>query len=159
MISMERLLTTEKESLLELSRNLETEDISHLVEWLTEKDDRLRYNSLLLLEHRSEEYDDVYPYWDIFRVTVRQCIQSLGKIVAYRTDLHNKIANELISIDIMNIRPSMRKLVLIDILHILAIIKKHQPSEKVDTYIFKALTGGLLDKKAVKQIELMLWAI
>jgi hypothetical protein len=36
------------------------------------------------------------------------------------------------------------------------LIRKHQTSEEIDAYIFKALTGGLLDKKAIKQIELML---
>ena len=202
MINIERLFTIEKENLLEFSKTLEAEDISQLVELLTEKDDKLRYHSLLLLEHRSEEYDDVYPFWDIFYkklrstnsyqrsigvmliaanvkwdrenridiiiddylrilddekpITVRQCIQSLGKIVAYRTNLHNKVVNELISIDIMDIKPTMRKLILIDILNILVLIKKHHTSEEIDTYIFKALTGGLLDKKAIKQIELML---
>ncbi|NBJ15228.1 MAG: hypothetical protein FNP40_06590 [Dehalobacter sp. 4CP] len=201
MINIERLLTIKKENLLEFSKTLEAEDISQLVELLTEKDDKLRYHSLLLLEHRSEEYDDVYPFWDIFceklkstnsyqksigvmliatnvkwdrenriditiddylrilddekPITVRQCIQSLGKIVTYRTNLHNKVANELISIDIMDIKPTMRKLILIDILNILLLIKKNDTSEEIDTYIFKALTGGLLDKKAIKQIELM----
>lgn len=201
MIIIESLIT-EKENLLEISKTLEPEDLSRLVEWLTEKDDKLRYHSLLLLENRSEEYDDVYPFWDHFieklksknsyqrsigviliaanvkwdrdnkidttindylktlddekPITVRQCIQSLSKIVSYRTNLHNIIANELISIDIMDVKPTMRKLILFDILNILVLIKKHQTSEKIDTYIFKALTGGLLDKKAIKQIELIL---
>ncbi|AOT72460.1 hypothetical protein [Geosporobacter ferrireducens] len=202
MINLERLFTIEKENLLEFSKTLKAEDISQLVEWLTVKDDKLRYHSLLLLEHRSEEYNDVYPFWDIFceklrstnsyqrsigvmliaanvkwdrenkikitiddylrilddekPITVRQCIQSLKKIVAYRIDLHNKVASELISIDIMNIKPTMRKLILVDILNILVLIKKHNTSEEIDTYIYQALTGELLDKKAIKQIELML---
>lgn len=202
MINIDSLLDIEKENMGEFSKTLEAEDISRLVEWLTEKDDKLRYNSLLLLEHRSEEYDDVYPYWDIFcqklrstnsyqrsigviliaanvkwdkenkiditiddylkivydekPITVRQCIQSLSKIVPYRANLHNKIANELMSIDIMDVKPTMRKLVLIDILNILVLIKKHHTSEEIDSYVIKALTGGLLDKKAIKQIESML---
>ncbi len=202
MINIERLLTIEKENLLEFSKTLEAKDLSQLVECLTEKSDKLRYHSLQLLQHRSEEYDDVYPFWDVFcqklrstnsyqrsigvmliaanvkwdrenkidttindylrvlnderPITVRQCIQSLGKIVTYRTILHTKIAQELISIDIMNIKPTMRKLILTDILNILVLIKKHYTSEEIDTYIFKALTAGLLDKKAIKQIELML---
>lgn len=202
MINIEKLVTFNKEDLLEFSKTLEKEDISQLVEWLSEKDDKLRYHSLLLLEHRSEEYDDVYPFWDVFceklrstnsyhrsigvmliaanvkwdrenkidttindylrilddekPITVRQCIQSLGKMVTYRTSLNNKVANELISIDIMGVKPTMRKLILIDILNILVLIRKHQTSEEIDAYIFKALTGGLLDKKAIKQIELML---
>lgn len=202
MINIERLLTIEKENLLEFSKTLEAKDLSQLVEYLTEKSDKLRYHSLQLLQHRSEEYDDVYPFWDVFcqklrstnsyqrsigvmliaanvkwdrenkidttindylrvlnderPITVRQCIQSLGKIVTYRTILHTKIAQELISIDIMDIKSTMRKLILTDILNILVLIKKHHTSEEIDTYIFKALTAGLLDKKAIKQIELML---
>ncbi|HHW31972.1 MAG TPA: hypothetical protein GXX20_09925 [Clostridiaceae bacterium] len=181
---------------------IETVDISQLVEWLNEKDDKLRYNSLLLLEHLSEEYDDVYPFWDIFceklrstnsyqrsigvrliaanvkwdrenkidiiiddylrilndekPIMVRQCIKSLGKIVTYRTNLHNKVANGLIFIDIMSIKPTMRKLILTDILNILLLIKKFCSSEEIDKYITNALTGGLLDKKTIKQLELML---
>ena len=202
MFNIESLLTIDKENLLGFSKTLEAEDIPQLVEWLTEENDKLRYHSLLLLEHRSEKYDDVYPFWDIFceklrntnsyqrsigvmliaanvkwdrknkiditindylkilddekPITVRQCIQSLSKIVIYRTNLHNKIANELIYIDIMYHKSTMRKLILLDILNILVLIKKHQTSEEIDTYIFKALTGGLLDKKAIKQIEYML---
>ncbi|HHW46938.1 MAG TPA: hypothetical protein GXX17_08585 [Clostridiales bacterium] len=202
MITIEKLISIKKENLLKFSKTLEEEDISQLVEWLTEKDDKLRYNSLLLLEHRSEEYDDVYPFWDIFceklrstnsyqrsigvmliaanvkwdrenridniiddylrilydekPITVRQCIQSLDKIVTYRTNLHNKVANELISIDIMGFKPTMRKLVLYDILNILVLIRKHNSSDEIDTYIIRALTGGLLDKKTIKQIELNL---
>ncbi|AET67843.1 hypothetical protein Desor_2241 [Desulfosporosinus orientis DSM 765] len=202
MIIIERLFTIGKENLLEFSKTLQAGDISQLVEWLNEKDDKLRYHSLLLLERRSEEYDDVYSYWNVFcekltstnsyqrsigvmliaanvkwdkenridnsiddylrvlndekPITVRQCIQSLDKIVSCRTDLHYKVTNKLISIDIMDIKPTMRKLILIDILNILVLIKKHNTSEEIDTYIFKALTGGLLDKKAIKQVELML---
>lgn len=202
MINIERLLTIEKEDLLEFSKTLEAKDVSQLVEWLTVKDDKLRYHSLLLLEHRSEEYEDVYPFWEIFceklrstnsyhrsigvmliaanvkwdrenkidttindylrilddekLITVRQCIQSLCKLITYKTNLHNKVANELISIDIMDVKPTMRKLVLLDILNILMLIRKYQTSEEIDTYIFKTLTGGLLDKKAIKQIEMML---
>ena len=202
MITVERLLTFEKEDLLEFSKTLKKEDISQVIEWLAEKDDKLRYHSLLLLEHRSEEYDDVYPFWDIFceklrstnsyqrsigiiliaanvkwdrenkidttiddylrilgdekPITIRQCIESLGKMVTYRTSLHNKVVNELIAIDIMDVKPTMRKLILIDIINILVLIRKYQTSEEIDTYIFKALTGGLLDKKAIKQIELKL---
>ena len=200
--TIEKLTSIKKENLHEFSKTLEAEDISQLVEWLTEKDDKLRYNSLLLLEHRSEEYDDVYPFWDVFceklrstnsyqrsigvmliaanvkwdrenridniiddylrilydekPITVRQCIQSLDKIVTYRSDLHNKVANELISIDIMGFKPTMRKLVLYDILNILVLMKKHNSSDEIDTYIIRALTGGLLDKKSIKQIESML---
>ena len=152
--------------------------------------------------YRSECFDDVYPFWDVFceklkstnsyhrsiglmliahnvrwdkenkidviitdyltllddekSITVRQCIQSLSKIVPYKTHLHNKIANELMSINIMEVKETMRKLIMMDILSILALIRKHQTTDGIEDYIFKALTGGLLDKKSIKLIELML---
>jgi len=202
MISAERLLALEKEDLPEFSKTLQKEAISQLMEWLTEKDDKLRYHSLLLLQYRSEYYDDVYPFWDVFceklkssnsyhrsiglmlmadnvkwdrenkidaaiddylkilndekPITVRQCIQALSKIIPHKTHLHDKIANELMAINIMDIKLTMRKLILLDILNILALIRKHRTSEEIDGYISKALTGELLDKKSKKQIELML---
>jgi hypothetical protein len=204
-IDSEILRNTEKNDLTELSKTIETEDIPQLVAWLTEKDDKLRYHAFLLLEYRSEQYDDVYPFWNVFceklqssnsyqrsigvmlladnvkwdrenkidniiqdylkilhdekPITVRQCIQSLEKIIPYKEHLHRKIADELMSINIMAIKETMRKSVLVDILSVLAAIRKYQASEKIDTYIFQALTGGLLDKKSVKQIELMLGTV
>lgn len=65
MIIADQLLAFGKEDLLEVSKTLNEEDISQLIKWLNEKDDKLRYHSLLLLGHRSEEYGDVYPYWDL----------------------------------------------------------------------------------------------
>ena len=55
-----------KEDLPEFSKALEEEEISQLVNWLAEKDDKLRYHSLLLLQYRSEYYDDVYHFWNVF---------------------------------------------------------------------------------------------
>lgn len=202
MISIEKLLTLEKEELPELSKILEGEDISQLVNWLDEKDDKLRYNSLLLLQYRSVYYDDVYPFWDVLYeklkssnsyhrsigimlmadnakwdkenrfdgaiddylkilnddkpITVRQCIQALSKIIPYKIHLHNKIANRLMSINIMDVKSTMKKLILLDILNILVLIRKHRTSEEIDSYISEAITGELLDKKAAKHIELML---
>lgn len=202
MLSIESLLNVKKEDLPELSKTLKAVDISRLVGYLTEKDDRLRYNSLLLLEYRSEKYDDVYPFWSSFceklkssnsyhrsiglmliaanvkwdkenridgvidnyleilndekPITVRQCIQALSKIIPYKIHLHDKIAKELMSINIMDIKLTMRKLILLDIINILVLIRKQRTSGEIDSYISKALTGELLDKKSKKQIESML---
>lgn len=60
------------------------------------------------------------------------------------------------AIDILGVKPTMRKLILMDMLNILVLIRKSQNSEEIETYIFNALTGGLLDKKALKQIESVL---
>lgn len=39
---------------------------------------------------------------------------------------------------------------------ILAMIRKQQSNNEMESYILNALSGGVLDKKAVKQVEAML---
>lgn len=199
MISIEKLLSFDKNDLLEVSKTIGKEELPLLVEWLSEKDDKIRYQALLLLQHRSSYSDDVYPFWDIFRkklksensyqrsiglmliadnarwdtdnrhddtideyllllndekpITVRQCTQALCKIVPYKNHLHHKIVNKLIAINISEIKETMRKLILLDILSVLITIRKYQTIDEVEKYIIDALTGGLLDKKAIKQVE------
>jgi hypothetical protein len=55
-------------------------------------------------------------------------------------------------IDIAALRPAMRKLVLLDILHVLLQIRGYEPIDTIDAYIFDALSGGILDEKSKKQI-------
>jgi len=169
---------------------------------LSEKDDTIRYHYFLLLQHRSKDFGDVYPYWDIFceklksensyqrslglmliaanakwdidnkidyvideylslvydekPITIRQCIQALSGIVPYKSHLNMKIANKLMSISISDIKATMQKLILIDILEALAMIRKYQTNNEIESYILNALSGGVLDKKAVNQVEAML---
>ena len=66
MITAEKIQTCEKENLGGLNQDLSKEDIELLVGWLSEKDDNFRYKCFLLLIERSEKYQDVYPFWDIF---------------------------------------------------------------------------------------------
>jgi hypothetical protein len=56
-----------KSDINEAARTLSKDDISQLVDWLSLKDDKIRYQALLLLQSRSAYNDDVYTYWDIFR--------------------------------------------------------------------------------------------
>ncbi len=86
-------------------------------------------------------------------ITVRQCIQALLHIVPYKKNLHDKIALTLMNIDIAALRPTMRKLVLLDVLQVLLQIRQYHPENIIDTYIFDALSGGILDNKSKKQIE------
>jgi len=202
MLTIEKLLSFDKSDLEEVSKTICTDDLSKLVEWLTEKDDTIRYQSFLMLKHRSSYFDDVYPFWDTFckklksensyhrsiglmliadnvkwdkdnridliideylllvndekPITVRQCIQSLCSIVPYKNYLHRKIANSIMAINIDNIKETMRKLILVDILAVLTTIRKYQTIDEIENYIVNALSGGLLDKKAKKQIESMM---
>lgn len=202
MISIESLRSMNKEEIYDAARAVTAEDIKLLVELLSEKDDKIRYNALLLLQSRSSFSPDVYPFWHVFieklssensyqrsigimlisenvrwdnenkidkaidkylellndekPITVRQCIQALKNIVAYKKHLQSNITNALMSINIANVKETMRKTTLIDILTILAQIRKDGTTDEIESYIFNALSGGILDKKAVKQIEILI---
>jgi len=66
MINAEILLSTEKDALPALSKTLTPEDLEMLVDWLSEKGDKLRYSSLLVLQTRARDSGDLYKYWDVF---------------------------------------------------------------------------------------------
>lgn len=195
------LMQIDKEDPSVTAARLSKGDIKQLVEWLGEKEDKIRYPSLLILQSRSAMKDDVYPYRETFRqklksdnsfqrniglimmaenarwdggwldgaigeylalvndekpITVRQCVQHLKKIVPYKPDLHSVIAKALMELDLTMIRETMRKLVLFDIMEVLAAIRKMKTSDEIEGYIADAMTDGLLDKKAKKQIEELL---
>ncbi len=67
MVTMEGILSIEKDALPEAAEALLEQDIAQLVKWLSLKDDAVRYQALLLLKHRSMAHNDVYPYWAVFR--------------------------------------------------------------------------------------------
>lgn len=202
MINLERLWSVEKNDISEVAKTLNSSELQQLVECLSEKDDKIRYQAFLLLQSRSVCFDDIYPYWDILckklnsdnsyqrsiglmliaenvrwdnenrfekiideytahfnddkPITIRQCIQSLKSIIPYKKHLHYIIADKIMAVDIPSIKATMQKLVLLDILEILTMIRKHQTNDKIESYIINALSGGVLDKKAIKQVESMM---
>ena len=89
-------------------------------------------------------------------VTIRQCIQSLGKIASIKPELNNSIASALISFDIMAVKETMRKSILTDILNVLLIIRQEHKTDETESFILNALSGDILDKKTKKQIEMSL---
>lgn len=202
MITVESMMSIDKSGLQEASKMVNKEDIPQLVEWLSLKDDNIRYQAFLLLQNRSSFSDDVYPYWDIFQkklksdnsyqrsiglmliaenakwdaenrmediideyleflndekpITVRQCIQSLGKVVPYKPGLNHKIADILISFNLMSVKETMRKSILLDILSVLLIIRKTLKTNEIENFILNALSGEILDNKAKKQVKTLL---
>lgn len=86
-------------------------------------------------------------------ITVRQCLQALCRITVHKPQLGQIIASSVIAIDLAECRETMRKSILVDILTILATIRRQQTSDQIEAYIADALSGGLLDKKARRQIE------
>lgn len=200
MITVEELLAIPKDDLPQAAKTLKPQDIPQLVEWLSVRDDSIRYQAFLLLQNRSALICDVYPFWDTLReklssensyqrsiglmllaenarwdtegrmeaaideyltllkdekpVTVRQCIQSLGKIAECQPALCPKILHSLLSFDLMAVRETMRKSILLDIIHVLLTIRKTLPAEEAEAFILNALSGEILDKKSKKQMEL-----
>lgn len=89
-------------------------------------------------------------------ITIRQCIQSLGKIASSKSSLNNKIASRLISFNFMTVKETMRKSILLDILNVLLVIRKELQTDEIESFILNALSGGVLDGKSKKQIEILL---
>ena len=202
MISTENIMAINKNDIVGASKALTKDDLLQLVEWLSLKDDNIRYQALSLLQNRSVFFDDVYPFWQIFRdklksdnsyqrsiglmliaenakwdtqnqmedtideyltilndekpITIRQCIQALGKVVQFKPGLNKKIIDKLISFDLMTVKETMRKSILLDILNVLLIIRKELKTDEAENFILNALSGEILDKKSKKQIEALL---
>lgn len=89
-------------------------------------------------------------------ITVRQCIQALGKIALAKSEMNDIIASSLINFDLMAVKETMRKPILLDIMNVLLIIRKERKTDKIETFILNALSGGVLDKKSKKQVEVLL---
>ncbi len=79
-------------------------------------------------------------------ITVRQCVQSLSKIVPWKKKLCRRVADKLMAIDISQRKETQRKILLMDIINVLVEINKHDKSDQIDIYISNAMIGGILDK-------------
>ncbi len=202
MITTEHMMSIDKKDLPAAAKKLNTNDIPQIVEWLSLKEDAIRYQAFLLLQNRSQYFDDVYPFWDTFRdkltsinyyqrslglmliaenarwdsagrmeatiddylkllndekpITIRQCIQSLGKIIIHKPGLNEKITGRLISFNLMSIKETMRKSILLDILNTLLLCREGPKIDEIESFIRTALSGDILDKKAKKEIESLL---
>lgn len=199
MLTMKSIMSITKSEYSEVAKTLTEEDVSQLIEWLSLKDDNIRYNALLLLQIRSALFSDVYLYWSILQnklksdnsyqrsigllllidnvkwdkekkmegmidqflmllddekpITIRQCIQALGKIVEVKPNLNDKVVAKMIDFDLMSVKKTMRKSILLDILNVLLIIRKEQSTDEIECYIVNALKGNLLNNKSKKKIE------
>lgn len=109
-------------------------------------------------ENRMEDAIDEYMTLldDEKPITIRQCIQALGKIASAKPGLNDKIASRLISFDLMAVKETMRKSILLDILNVLLIIRKDHKTDEIEIFFLNALSGEILDKKSKKQIEVLL---
>lgn len=103
-----------------------------------------------ILEDYLNLVDDEKP------VTVRQCVQSLVKVVQTKPHLAGRINEKLLSVDLPARKETQQKILLMDILSVFAASRKIEKDERVETYIMNAMTGGKLDKKAKAEISKLL---
>ena len=66
MISLEELISVDRDDIESAAGRLTKEDLPQLVQWLSEKNDKIRYPAFLLLQARSLINADVYPFWHVF---------------------------------------------------------------------------------------------
>ena len=88
-------------------------------------------------------------------ITIRQCVQGFKPIVNAHPELCGGVSARLLALDLTAIKETMRKLVLLDILDVLLLIRSQSATrdEAVETYLLNALSGGLLDAKAKKLLQ------
>ncbi len=67
MITLQKLLEIEQNAMPEAAAAIDEKDIRLIAGWLTEKDREIRNKALLLLQNRSMNHNDVYPFWHVFQ--------------------------------------------------------------------------------------------
>jgi hypothetical protein len=86
-------------------------------------------------------------------ITLRQCAQALPEILRVKPELAYEIGRAIMQVDLMNIRVTMRKLVLNDLFESLLCIRNLHPTDELERYFIDALSGNVLDEKAKKQLR------
>ena len=116
--------------------------------------ENVRWDEQNLMEDTIDEYLELLN--DEKPITIRQWVQSLGKVVQFKPSLNKKIAERLIAFAIMGVKETMRKSILFDIINVLLAIRKELKMDEVENFIFNALMGEILDKKSKKQVKIEL---
>ncbi len=66
MITMEKLLEIEQNAMPQAAAAIDKKDVGLIVGWLAEKEGEIGNKALLLLQNRSIDHNDVYPFWHAF---------------------------------------------------------------------------------------------
>ena len=101
MITLESLMSIDKNDLQEESKTIDKNDLPLIIDWLSEKDDKIRYQAFLLLQNRSLYLDDLYPFWEIFVLKLKSS-NSYQRSIGLMPLL--KIRNGIRTIDLMILR-------------------------------------------------------
>ena len=86
-------------------------------------------------------------------ITVRQCAQALPEILRAKPEYAEPIGNAILSVSLLDYKETMRKLILLDFLGALILVRSLSPSEALEAYFFSVLSGSILDEKAKKQLR------
>jgi len=86
-------------------------------------------------------------------ITVRQCAQALPEILRAKPEYAEPIGNAILSVSLLDYKETMRKLILLDFLEALILVRSLSPSEALEAYFFSVLSGSILDEKAKKQLR------
>lgn len=130
-ICKEDLILIEKNAIEEKASSLTGEETERLVEWLSQKDDKIRYHAFLILQARSRIKNDIYPYWDIFRDKLKSdnsYQRSLGVILLaenVRWDMEHKM-KEILA-DYLEILKDEKKITVRQCIQSLEIIAREKP--------------------------------
>jgi len=147
MVTIEKLVFLEKQQTEEAAKTLTPEDISFLVNLLNEKDDKIRYAALLLLQSRSAGFGDVYPYWDVFLQKLNSdnsYQRSIGLMLIAenaRWDTENRMEDTLdVFLEILNDEKPITVRQCIQALHRIIPYKKHLTEKIADALISIEIT-------------------
>ena len=86
-------------------------------------------------------------------ITVRQCAQALPEILRAKPEYTEPIGNAILSVSLLDYKETMRKLILLDFLETLILVRSLSPSAALEAYFFSVLSGSILDEKAKKQLR------
>ena len=86
-------------------------------------------------------------------ITVRQCAQALPEILRAKPEYAEPIGNAILNVSLLDYKETMRKLILLDLIETLILVRSLSPSEALEAYFFSVLSGSILDEKAKKQLR------
>jgi hypothetical protein len=86
-------------------------------------------------------------------ITVRICIQNLEYVLKYKENTYDRVIEKLYSMDILKVKETMRRVIVIDILNIFKIIKSNVNDSRIDKYYNNIMNSSIFDEKVKKEFK------
>jgi len=77
----------------------------------------------------------------------------MPQILSAEPALAGELSTALMRMDLLQIKDTMRKLVLTDLIEVLLAARAIAPDAAIEEYLFSALSGSILDEKSKKQLR------